>query len=136
MKQSRRRISHALLTGALVFGAGAPVTADSSQGVFLDETADDGGDASIVELEDEALHRFIDAAHDVQAIRRGYADRIRRAGTHERRALRTQVRDEMFAAIERRGLDVTEYKAIGYLLETERELIDRFVEGSDTGQRT
>ena len=134
MKRSGRRIGHALLTGALVFGAATPAAADGSQAVFLDETAGDGSDFAMVELEDEALHRFIDAAHDVQAIRRGYADRIRHAGTLERRALRARARDEMRAAIERQGLDVTEYRAIGYLLENEGELIDRLEERSGSGR--
>ena len=136
MKRSRRRIGNALLTGALVVGGAAPAAATGSHAAFPESAARHGGDPAVFLPEDEALHRFVDAVHDVAAIRRSYAERMRHAGRHERRILQMHARDEMLAAIERHGLDATEYEAIGDLLENDGELSDRLEGRSDRGRHT
>lgn len=125
MRQPKRYVGNALLTGALVLGTGAAVVADDRQGLYFDETADHGSERVAAELEDETLHRFVDAAHDVRAIRERYAALIDEAEPQDRAALQARAQEEMMEAVERQGLEVAEYREIGYLLETDDSLGDR-----------
>lgn len=131
-KRSRRTVSNTLLAGALVLGGGAAVAGERGA-LWLDETANEAGELSAAELEDEALHRFVDAAHDVQAIRREYTERIERADAAERTELQAEAQEKMAQAVENQGLEIADYREIGYLLENDdglRDRLDRDAAGS------
>lgn len=123
-RHPRRTVSNALLAGALVLGGGAAV-ASEREALWLDETASEAGGMSAAELEDETLHRFIDAAHEVQAVRREYMGRIEQADADERADLQVEARERMAQVIEDQGLEIADYREIGYLLENDEGLRDR-----------
>lgn len=123
-RHPRRTVSNTLLAGALVLGGGAAV-ASEREALWLDETASEAGEMSSTELEDETLHRFIDAAHDVQAVRNEYTERIEQADAEERADLLAEAQERMARAIENQGLEIADYRAIGYLLENDDDLGDR-----------
>lgn len=123
-RHPRKTVSNALLAGALVLGGGAAV-ANEHETLWLDETASEAGEMSASELEDETLHRFIDAAHDIQAIRQEYAERIEQADADERADLQAEAQEKMAQAVEDQGLEVADYREIGHLLENDGELRDR-----------
>lgn len=123
-RHPRKTVSNALLAGALVLGGGAAI-ASEREGLWLDETAGQAGEMSASELEDETLHRFIDAAHDIQAIRQEYAERIEQADADERADLLAEAQEKMAQAVESQGLEVADYREIGYLLENDDSLRDR-----------
>lgn len=123
-RHPRRTIGNALLAGALALGSGTAL-ASERESLWLDEMAGGAGEISAFELEDETLHRFIDAAHDVQAIRREYVERIEQARVDERADILAEAQEKMAQAIERQGLEISDYREIGYLLENDTDLRDR-----------
>lgn len=120
----RKTVSNALIAGALVFGGGAAI-ANEREALWFDEIASNPGEMSASELEDEALHRFIDAAHEIQAIRQEFAERIEQADADEQAALQAEAQEKMAQAVESQGLEVADYREIGYLLENDDGLRDR-----------
>lgn len=123
-RHPRRTVSNALVAGALVLGGGTAV-ASEREALWFDETASEAGEMSAAELEDETLHRFIDAAHEVQAVRREYAERIEQADAGERADIQAEARERMAQAVEDQGLEIADYREIGYLLENDESLRDR-----------
>lgn len=123
-RHPRRTIGNALLAGALAMGTGAAL-ADERQSLWFDETGGGAGEIDARELEDETLHRFIDAAHEVQAVRREYVERIERADPGERAVILAEAEERMARAVERQGLEVVDYREIGHLLENDERLRDR-----------
>lgn len=123
-RHPRRTVSNALVAGALVLGGGTAV-ASEREALWLDETASEAGEMSAAELEDETLHRFIDAAHEVQAVRREYTERIEQAEAGERADIQAEARERMAQAVEDQGLEIADYREIGYLLENDESLRDR-----------
>lgn len=134
-RSAHRVIGNALLAGAVTLGSGAAL-AREGESLWFDESAGDHGEISASELEDDRLHRFIDAAHDVQALREEYVERIERAKGAERPEILADALEKMAQAIERQGLEVSEYRDIGALLESDAGLWDRLAPGTAESGRT
>lgn len=124
MRYRGKFVTNALMAGALVLGSGAAF-ADAADRLYHDEIADEAGEISAEDVSDDKLHRFIDAAHEVQAIRSSYAEKIADASEEDRSALQAEAVEEMAKAVEDHGLEVSEYREIGHLLESDGELRDR-----------
>lgn len=119
-----RRVTNTLVAGALVLGGSAAVAASPDR-LYQDEIAEEAGSVEVEKISDEDLHGFIEAAHEIQSIRASYAEKIRNAEADERASLRAEAAEKMAAAVEDQGLDVSEYREIGYLLENDEDLPDR-----------
>lgn len=120
----RKRVTNTLVAGALVLGGGGAMAA-SPERLYQDEIADEAGSVDADELTDDGLHGFIEAAHEIQSIRAEYAEKISEAEPDERAALQAEAAEKMAEAVEDQGLDVSEYREIGYLLENDADLPDR-----------
>ena len=144
-----RRVTNTLVAGALLLGGSGAIAA-SPERLYQDEIADDaavvevaevgpgrvaapiadhaGHEATAVEAEElsnDDLHGFIEAAHEIQSIRAEYAGKISEAEADKRAALEAEAAEKMAAAIEDQGLELSEYREIGYLLENDADLPDR-----------
>lgn len=119
-----RRVTNTLVAGALVLGGSGAIAA-SPERLYQDEIADEATAVEVGELTDDDLHGFIEAAHEIQSIRAEYAGKISAAEPDERSALQAEAAEKMAEAIEDQGLDVSEYREIGYLLENDEDLPDR-----------
>lgn len=133
-RSAHRAIGNALLAGAVTLGSGAAL-AREGESPWFDETGGGDGEISASELDDDRLHRFIDAAHDVQAIRDEYVERIERAKIAERLEIRVNALEKMAQAIETQGLEVSEYRDIGALLESDAGVWDRLASGTPDSRR-
>jgi hypothetical protein len=119
-----KRVTNTLVAGALVLGGSGAVAATPDR-LYQDEVADEAGSVEADELTDDGLHGFIEAAHEIQSIRAEYAEKVSEAKPSERAALQAEAAEKMAEAIEDQGLDVSEYREIGWLLENDAELPDR-----------
>jgi len=127
-RHPRRTIGNAMLAGALALGSGAAL-ANERDSLWFDEMPGGTGEINARQIEDETLHRFVDAAHAVQTLRREYADRIRRADPSGRVAILAEADELMAQAVEQQGLEVSDYREIGDLLENDEDLRDRLDQG-------
>ncbi len=119
-----RRVTNTLVAGALVLGGSGAIAA-SPERLYQDEIADEATTVEVDELSDDDLHGFIEAAHEIQSIRAEYAGKIRDAEPEERARLQAEAAEKMAEAIEDQGLDISEYREIGYLLENDDDLPGR-----------
>jgi hypothetical protein len=120
------------MAGALVLGGSGAIAASPDR-LYQDEIADAAGSVAVEDLSDDHLHGFIEAAHEIQAIRAEYAGKISEAEPDERAALQAEAGEKMAEAVEDQGLEVSEYREIGYLLENDADLperLDRVAAGS------
>lgn len=124
MRRYTRRMTNALLAGALVMGTGAALANDPER-LYQNETADAAGELASEDISDDKIHRFIDAAHQVVSLRDVYAREMRRAESQELPRLRAEAHEHIAQAVEAHGLEVAEYREIGYLLENDEGLLDR-----------
>ncbi len=70
-------------------------------------------------LGDDELHRFVDAAHEIAAIRETMARRIAVAARLERRLLRARARRRIGQVLASHGLSHAQYRRIGAVLESD-----------------
>lgn len=124
MRRYTRQMTNALLAGALVMGTGAAIANDPER-LYQDETADAAGELAADDLSDDEIHRFIDAAHEIVSLREAYAREMRKADPEERPRLQAEARERIAQAVEANGLEIAEYREIGYLLENDGELRQR-----------
>lgn len=124
MRERGRFVTNTLLAGALVLGAGAAF-ADAPEHLYQNEIAEEAGELSASDLSDDELHRFVDAAHDVQAIRASHAQKLADASGDERVAIQAEAIEKMAEAVEDNGLEISEYREMGRLLENDPELRDQ-----------
>lgn len=124
MRRYTRRMTNALLASALVMGTGAAI-ANESERLYHDEIADEAGELDAADLSDDKLHRFIDAAHEIVSLRRSFARDIRQAAPQDRPGLLAEARERIAQAVEDNGLEIAEYREIGYLLENDDDLRQR-----------
>jgi len=124
MRISKRPMTNVLLAGTLIVGAGAG-HAGQIEDLYQDEVGDDAGELGSGDVTDERMHRFIEAAHEVVALRAQYAERIAAADGEDRAALQAEAGEAMAGAIEAQGLGVAEYRSIGYLLDNDAALRDQ-----------
>jgi hypothetical protein len=120
-----RRVTNTLVAGALVLGSGGALAAAPDR-LYEDEIAEEAGSLGVDDVSEDGLHGFIEAAHEIQSIRAAYADKIRDAEPGERAALQAEAAEKMAEAVEDQGLEVSEYREIGYLLENDADLPERF----------
>ena len=118
------RVTNTLVAGALVLGGSGAIAA-SPERLYQDEIADEATTVEADDLSDDDLHGFIEAAYEIQSIRAEYADRISEAEPEKRAKLQAEAAEKMAEAIEDQGLDISEYREIGYLLENDDDLPDR-----------
>lgn len=119
-----RRVTNTLVAGALVLGSSGAIAA-SPERLYQDEIADEATSVEVDELSDDDLYGFIEAAHQIQSIRAEYAGEISDAEPEERAKLQAEAAEKMAEAIEDQGLDIAEYREIGYLLENDADLPER-----------
>lgn len=119
-----RRVTNTLVAGALVLGGSSAIAAAPDR-LYEDEIAEEAGSLEVDDVSDDDLHGFIEAAHEIQKIRASYAQKIRDADGEERAALQVEAAEKMAEAVEDQGLEVSEYREIGYLLENDADLPDR-----------
>lgn len=124
MRRYTRQMTNAVLAGALVMGSGA-VIANDPERPSLEGTADSAGELVAEDLSDDEIHRFIDAAHEVVALRDAYARAMRTAESQELPRLRAEAHEHIAQAVEAHGLEIAQYREIGYLLENDDGLFDR-----------
>ncbi|WP_083330650.1 DUF4168 domain-containing protein [Halofilum ochraceum] len=116
-----RRVTNTLVAGALVLGGSGAIAA-SPERLYQDEIADEASPVEVDELTDDDLHGFIEAAHEIQSIRAEYAGKISEAEPDKRAALQAEAAEKMAAAVEDQGLELSQYREIGYLLENDADL--------------
>jgi hypothetical protein len=80
---------------------------------------------------DDVLHRFIDAAHEIAAIRSACAERMHGASRLQRRLLRSQARNRIARALATAGLTHATYRAIGAVMECDAGLGQMLAGGRD-----
>ena len=119
-----RRVTNTLVAGALVLGGSGAIAA-SPERLYQDEIADEASAVEVDEPTDDDLHGFIEAAHEIQSIRAEYAGRISEAEPDQRAALQAEAAEKMAVAVEDQGLEISQYREIGYLLENDADLPDR-----------
>lgn len=119
-----RRVTNTLVAGALVLGGSGAIAAGPER-LYQDEIAEEATTVEADGLTDDELHGFIEAAHEIQSIRAEYAEKISEAGPDGRAALQAEAAEKMAEAIEDQGLELSEYREIGYLLENDADLPDR-----------
>lgn len=120
-RSCRRQVTNTLMAGALVLGGGGAIAATPERW-YHDEAADGTAGVEVEGLSDDDLHGFIEAAHEIQSIRASYAEKIRAAAADDRASLEAEAAEKMAEAIEDQGLDISEYREIGYLLENDADL--------------
>ncbi len=126
MRGSMNRTTQVLLIGALAVGSGAAIAREPAAS-YQDEIAREAGAPMGEAVSDDALHGFVDAAHEVVALRNAYAQRIARADPADRVVLKWEAYDRMAEAVRAQGLDLAEYQRIGRLLDAD----DGLAEGLD-----
>lgn len=119
-----RRVTNTLVAGALVLGGSGAIAA-SPERLYQDGIADEAPALEVDDLTADDLHGFIEAAHEIQAIRAEYAGKISEAEPDKRAALQAEAAGKMAAAVEDQGLEISQYREIGYLLENDADLPDR-----------
>lgn len=132
-RSCRRRVTNTLMAGALVLGGSGAIAASPDR-LYQDEIADESGSVEVADLSDDDLHGFIEAAHEIQSIRAEYAEKISKAESDERAALQAEAAEKMAEAVENQGLEVSEYREIGHLLENDADLPDRLDRVAATGR--
>lgn len=131
MRGSMNKTTQVLLIGALAVGSGAAIAREPAA-AYQNEVAREAGAAAGEAVSDDALHGFIDAAHEVVALRNDYAQRIAQADPADRGVLKWEAHDHMVEAVRAQGLELAEYQRIGRLLDED----DGLTEGLDALART
>jgi len=125
MRGSLNKTTQVLLIGALAAGSGAAIAREPA--AYSSQIAHEAGVAAGETLSDDALHRFIDAAHEIVALREAYAERMAQAAPEDRLELEWQAHDRMVEAVRAQGIELGEYRRIGRLLDAD----DGLAEGLD-----
>lgn len=126
MRGSMNKTTQVLLVGALAVGSGGAIAREPAT-AYQDEIAREAGAPVGEAASDDALHGFVDAAHEVVALRNEYAQRIAQANPADRAVLKWEAYDRMAEAVRAQGLDLAEYQRIGRLLDAD----DGLTEGLD-----
>lgn len=117
----------ASLAGALLFATSATALADEQPGeaLYYDEIADDAGDLTAGDVTDEDLRMFLIAAESVQAVRAAHAPGIAAVDPEDVDELVADAAVNMADAVEATGLEVEEFRRIGYLVQNDDGIRDR-----------
>lgn len=126
MRNPIRRTTSPLIAGVFLLGWGAFAAADQS--LYENEVADEASDVSADDVDGDMFDRFIDAANEVEEIRAEYAEKVMDADEGDRADLMAEAEERMAEAVEDHDLDVSEYQEIGYLLENDDDLQERFID--------
>lgn len=124
MRRYTTQTTKVLLVGALAVGTGAAIASEPER-LYQDEVADNAGELAAGGLSDEKLHGFIDAAHEIVSLRAKFAGEIEGADAEEQAELQLEASERIAQAVEDNGLEIVEYRQIGYLLENDASLRDR-----------
>jgi len=88
-----------------------------------------GADATQVDVSDDQLRQFVDAASEVQSVQEQYAAEIQSTQeAEEAQSLRQEAQEKMVQAVEDSGLSVSEYNLIAQRLQQDPSLANRLNE--------
>ncbi|MFN4088728.1 MAG: DUF4168 domain-containing protein [Alphaproteobacteria bacterium] len=116
----------AVAAAALALGFAAPAAAQTQQGA--PSAAPPAAMAPQVDVSDEQLRTFIEAATEVQSISEKWQARAAATeSTQEVEEVRRQATDEMVEAVEDKGMTVDEFNAISQAAQEDPQLHARIV---------
>lgn len=120
MKRKLYLTTSALISGFVASVIASPVVASADDVDLYEREIADSASVEAGDVEDDAIASFLAASDAIRDIRDEYAGRIA-DDPEDYEDLRADANAEMTEAVESEGIDVGEYREIGYLLGEDEE---------------
>ncbi len=120
MKRKARMTTSVLVSGFVASVSAAPLAASADDYDLYEQEMAESPSIEVGDIEDDAISSFIAASDAIKDIRDEYAGEI--ADDPEAyEELRADANEEMVNAVESEGIDVSEYRDIGYFVHEDEE---------------
>ena len=120
MKRKARIATSAVISGFVASVAAAPLAASADDYDLYEQEMADSPSMDVGDVEDDAISSFVAASDAIKDIRVEYAGKMADdpEGFDD---LRADANEDMVDAVEEEGLDLSEYRDMGYFMKDDEE---------------